>query len=171
MVGYKQKIKQIHSKLKRVIMSLNLCNIPNARENKESKFVGTIKCQFKLPGLVRTDIKKKKETIEKRLNLRFKDLNMYCAAARSPMQVQINKEREHVSFIVDIKVYYINESENPEVSAARFFAKVGRLIPKIILGSSTWAAEYTGLSTNLMPSYLFALEDALDLYEPEAVSA
>lgn len=152
-------------------MSLNLCNIPSARENKESKFVGTVRCQFKLPGLVRTDIEKKKNTIEKRLNQRFKDLNMYCATARSPLQVQTNKEREHVSFIVDIKVYYINETENPEVSAARFFAKIGRLIPKIILGSSTWAAEYSGLSTNIMPSYLFALEEALCLYEPEAVSA
>ena len=146
-------------------MSLNLCNIPNARENKESKFIGTIKCQFKLSGLVRTDTEHKKLTIEKRLNQRFKDLNMYCATSRNPIQIQVNKEQECVNFIVEIKVYYINESDNPEVSAARFFAKVGRLIPKIILGSSTWAAEYTGLSTNLIPSYLFALEEALSLYE------
>jgi hypothetical protein len=146
-------------------MSLNLCNIPNARENKESKFIGTIKCQFKLSGLVRTDTEQKKLTIEKRLNQRFKDLNMYCATSRNPIQIQVNKEQECVNFIVEIKVYYINESDNSEVSAARFFAKVGRLIPKIILGSSTWAAEYTGLSTNLIPSYLFALEEALGLYE------
>lgn len=152
-------------------MSLNLCNIPNARENKESKFVGTIKCQFKLPGLVRTDTEKKKQTIEKRLSQRFKDINMYCAHSRSQTQIQINKEKSCLNFIVDIKVYYINESDNPDVSAARFFAKVGRLIPSIILGSSTWAAEYAGLSTNIMPSYLFALEEALGLYEPNAVSA
>lgn len=152
-------------------MSLNLCNIPAARENKESKFVGTIKCQFKLPGLVRTDTDNKKSMIEKRLNQRFKDLNMYCATTRNPIQIQVNKEEESVSFIVDIKVYYINESANPEVSAARFFAQVGRLIPKIILGSSTWAAEYTGLSTNIIPSYLFALEEALGMYEMDAVSA
>lgn len=152
-------------------MSLNLCNIPSARENKESKFVGTIKCQFKLPGLVRTDTERKKLTIEKRLNQRFKDLNMYCATSRNPIQIQVNKEQESVNFIVDIKVYYINESDNADVSAARFFAQVGRLIPKIILGSSTWAAEYTGLSTNIMPSYLFALEEALGLYELDAVSA
>jgi len=152
-------------------MSLNLCNIPRARENKESKIVGTIKCQFKLPGLVRTDTEYKKSTIEKRLNQRFKDLDMYCATSRNPIQIHVNKEQESVNFIVDIKVYYINESDNPEVSAARFFAKVGRLIPKIILGSSTWAAEYTGLSTNIIPSYLFALEEALGLYELDAVSA
>jgi hypothetical protein len=152
-------------------MSLNLCNIPSVRENKESKFIGTIKCQFKLPGLVRTDTEKKKVIIEKRINQRFKDLNMYCATIRSPLSVQVNKEQECVNFIIDIKVYYINETANAELSAARFFATVGRLIPKIILGSSTWAAEYAGLSTNIIPSYLFALEDALGLYELDAVSA
>lgn len=152
-------------------MSLNLCNIPSVRENKESKFIGTIKCQFKLPGLVRTDTEKTKLIIEKRLNQRFKDLNMYCATARSPLSMQVNKEQECVSFIIDIKIYYINETENAELSAARFFSTIGRSIPKIILGSSTWAAEYTGLSTNIIPSYLFALEDALGLYELDAVSA
>ena len=152
-------------------MSLNLCNIPNARENKESKFVGTIKCQFKLPGLVRTDTEKKKNTIEKRLSQRFKDMNMYCAHSRSPTQIQVNKEKSCLNFIVDIKVYYINESDNPDVAAARFFAQIGRLIPNIILGSSTWVAEYAGLSTNIIPSYLFALEEALGLYEPNVASA
>jgi hypothetical protein len=152
-------------------MSLNLCNIPSARENKQSKFVGTIKCQFRLPGLVRTDTEKKKNIIEKRLNQRFKDLNLYCAYSRSPIQVQVNKEKACLNFIVDIKVYYINESENGEVAAARFFAKVGRLIPTIILGSSTWVAEYAGLSTNIIPSYLFALEEALGLYELNVASA
>lgn len=152
-------------------MSLNLCNIPNARENKESKFVGTIKCQFKLPGLVRTDTEKKRNSIEKRLNQRFKDLNMYCAIARTPLQVQVNKEKECVNFIVEVKVYHINEGHNPELSGARFFAKVGQLIPKIILGSSTWSAEYCGLSTNIIPSYLFALEEALGLHDTNAASA
>lgn len=152
-------------------MSLNLCNIPNVRENRESKFVGTIKCQFRLPGLVRTDTEKKKLTIEKRLNQRFKDLNLYCAHARSTTHMQINKEKECLNFIIDIKVYFINESKNGEVAAARFFARIGRLIPTIILGSSTWVAEYIGLSTNIMPSYLFALEEALGLYEKNTASA
>jgi hypothetical protein len=85
--------------------------------------------------------------------------------------VNVNKETEHVFFIVEMKIYYVNESDNAELAAARWFAKIGRMIPKIISGSSTWAAEYAGLSTNIIPSYLFALEDALGLYETQQVSA
>jgi hypothetical protein len=152
-------------------MSLKLCNIPTNKENRDTKFVGTIKCQFKLPGLVRTDIEVKRQTIEKRLSQRFKENNILCSASRSPLSLNINKETEHVHFIVDIRVYHISEENNAELAAARWFAKVGRMIPKIILGSSTWAAEYAGLSTNIIPSYLFALEDALGLYEAQEVSA
>lgn len=152
-------------------MSLKLCNIPTNKENRDTKFVGTIKCQFKLPGLVRTDIEVKRQTIEKRLNQRFKENHILCSASRSPLSLNINKETEHVHFIVDIRVYHISEESNAELAAARWFAKVGRMIPKIIVGSSTWAAEYAGLSTNIIPSYLFALEDALGLYETQEVSA
>ena len=98
-------------------------------------------------------------------------MDIFCSASRSPLSVNINKETEHVCFIVDMKVFYISESDNTELAAARWFAKVGRMIPKIILGSSTWAAEYAGLSTNIIPSYLFALEDALGLYETQQASA
>jgi len=152
-------------------MSLKICNIPNDKDNRRSKFVGTIKCQFKLAGLVRTDTEAKRQTIEKRLSQRFKDMNIFCSALKSALSVSINKETEYVHFIVDMKIYYINESENAELAAARWFAKVGRVIPKIVLGSSTWAAEYAGLSTNIIPSYLFALEDALGLIEEEKASA
>lgn len=152
-------------------MSLKLCNIPTNKDHREAKLVGTIKCQFKLPGLVRTDIEGKRQTIEKRLSQRFKLNNILCSASRSPLSLNINKETEHVFFIVDIKIYHINENDNAEVAAARWFAQIARMIPKIILGSSTWAAEYAGLSTNIIPSYLFALEDALGLYEAQEVSA
>lgn len=152
-------------------MSLKLCNIPANKENREAKLVGTIKCQFKLPGLVRTDIEVKRQTIEKRLSQRFKENHMLCSVSRSPLSLNINKETEHVFFIVEIKIYHIKESDNAELAAARWFAKIGQMIPKIILGSSTWAAEYAGLSTNIIPSYLFALEDALGLYETQEVSA
>ncbi|MFT4763174.1 MAG: hypothetical protein ACI9OH_000259 [Oleispira sp.] len=152
-------------------MSLRICNTPTNKDNRQSKLVGTIKCQFKLDGLVRTDTEAKRQLIEKRLSQRFKDMNMFCATARSPLSVNVNKETKHVCFIVDIKVYHINEHENAELAAARWFVKVGRIIPKIILGSSTWAAEYAGLSTNIIPSYLFALEDALGLNEIQQVSA
>jgi hypothetical protein len=152
-------------------MSLKICNIPVNKDNRKSKLVGTIKCQFKLPGLVRTDTDKKRQVIEKRLMQRFKDMGIYTVNPRSALQFNINKEAEQVNFIIDLKVYYINETEDAELAAARWFAKVGRLIPKIILGSSTWTAEYTGLSTNIIPSYLFALEDALGLYEKQKISA
>lgn len=152
-------------------MSLKLCNIPANKDNLESKLIGTIKCQFKLAGLVRTDTEAKRQIIEKRLGQRFKDINISCSTSRSPLLVNINKETEHVCFIVDMKIFYINESDNAELAAARWFAQIGRMIPKIILGSSTWAAEYVGLSTNIIPSYLFALEDALGLYEMQKFSA
>jgi hypothetical protein len=152
-------------------MSLKICNIPANKDNRQSKLVGTIKCQFKLAGLVRTDTEAKRQLIEKRLSQRFKDMDIFCSASRSPLSVNINKETEHVCFIVDMKVFYISESDNTELAAARWFATVGRMIPKIILGSSTWAAEYAGLSTNIIPSYLFALEDALGLYETQQASA
>jgi hypothetical protein len=152
-------------------MSLKICNIPSDKNNRQSKFVGTIKCQFKLAGIIRTDTEAKRKNIKKRLSQRFKDMGMLCSALQSPLSININKETEYVHFIVDMKIYYINESENAELSAARWFAKIGRLIPKIVLGSSTWAAEYAGLSTNIIPSYLFALEDALGLIEEEKASA
>lgn len=156
-------------------MSLKLCNTPINKDKhqpkQQPKLVGTIKCQFKLAGLVRTDTEAKRQLIEKRLSQRFKDMNILCSASRSPLSVNINKETEHVCFIVDINIYHINESDNAELAAARWFTKIGRLIPKIILGSSTWAAEYAGLSTNIIPSYLFALEDALGLFETQQVSA
>lgn len=152
-------------------MSLKICNIPSLKDNRQSKLVGTIKCQFKLPGLVRTDTEAKRNIIEKRLSQRLKDMNILCSSARSPLSVSINKETEHVHFIVDLKIFHINEGDNAELAAARWFAKIGRLIPKIVLGSSTWAAEYSGLSTNIIPSYLFALEDALGLNDKQKVSA
>jgi hypothetical protein len=152
-------------------MSLKVCNTPINKDNRTSKLVGTIKCQFKLPGLVRTDTDKKRQMIEKRLMQRFKDMEIYGVHSRSTLQFNINKESEQINFIIDLKIYHINETDNPELAAARWFAKVGRLIPKIIFGSSTWAAEYTGLSTNIIPSYLFALEDALGLYEKQKISA
>jgi hypothetical protein len=152
-------------------MSLKICNIPSLKDNRQSKFVGTIKCQFKLPGLVRTDTEAKCKIIEKRLSQRLKDMNIFCSSSRSPLSVSINKETEYVHFIVDVKIFHINESDNAELAAARWFAKIGRLIPKIVLGSSTWAAEYSGLSTNIIPSYLFALEDALGLNDKQKVSA
>jgi hypothetical protein len=149
-------------------MSLKICNIPDNKDNRQSKLVGTIKCQFKLSGLVRTDTEARRQKIEKRLGQRFKDMNIFSSASRAPLSISINKETEHVHFIVDMKIYYINESENSELAAARWFVNIGRSIPKIILGSSTWAAEYAGLSTNIIPSYLFALEDALGLNEQKA---
>jgi hypothetical protein len=152
-------------------MSLKVCNTPTNKANRNHKLVGTIKCQFKLAGLVRTDIEAKRQIIKRRLNQRFKDMSFCCSESRLPLSVSINKETEYVHFIVGINIYYINESENPELAAARWFVQVGRLIPKIILGSSTWAAEYVGLSTNIIPSYLFALEDALGMIEEEKVSA
>ena len=59
-------------------MSLKLCNIPANKDNLESKLIGTIKCQFKLAGLVRTDTEAKRHIIEKRLGQRFKDINISC---------------------------------------------------------------------------------------------
>lgn len=152
-------------------MSLRICNPPTNKDNQPSKLVGTIKCQFKLDGLVRTDTEAKRQLIEKRLSQRFKDMSMLCTTTRSPLSVNVNKESEHVCFIVDIQIYHSHESENSELAAARWFVKIGRLIPKIILGSSTWAAEYAGLSTNIIPSYLFALERAIGLNDIQQVSA
>jgi hypothetical protein len=152
-------------------MSLKICNTPANKDNRQSKLVGTIKCQFKLAGLVRTDTEAKRQVIEKRLGQRFKDMNFCSSVSRSPLSVSINKETGYVHFIVDMKIFYIGEGDNTELSAARWFAQVGRLIPKIILGSSTWAAEYVGLSTNIIPSYLFALEDALGLNAAQQASA
>jgi hypothetical protein len=152
-------------------MSLKICNTPKNKNNRQSKLVGTIKCQFKLAGLIRTDTEAKRQLIEKRLGQYFKDLGIFCSASRSPLSINVNKEAEHVFFLVDMKIYYVNESDNAELAAARWFAKIGRMIPKIISESSTWAAEYAGLSTNILPSYLFALEDALGLYETQQISA
>lgn len=152
-------------------MSLKLCNISTNKDNHQPKLIGTIKCQFKLAGLVRTDTEAKRQIIEKRLNQRFKDMDIFCSTSRSPLSVNVNKATEHVCFIVDIKIFHISENDNAELEAARWFAQIGRMIPKIILGSSTWAAEYVGLSTNIIPSYLFALEDALGLHEAQKASA
>jgi hypothetical protein len=152
-------------------MSLKIRNIQKKKDNRQFRLVGTIKCQFKLAGLIRTDTEAKRQLIEKRLRQRFKDMGIFCSSSRSPLSVNVNKETEHVFFIVEMKIYYVNESDNAELAAARWFAKIGRMIPKIISGSSTWAAEYAGLSTNIIPSYLFALEDALGLYETQQVSA
>lgn len=152
-------------------MSLKICNTPDSKGNAQPKLVGTIKCQFKLAGLVRTDIESKRQRIERRLSQRFKDMGIFCSTLRSPLSISINKETEYVHFIVDMKIYHLNENKNGELAAARWFAKMGRLLPRIILGSSTWAAEYTGLSTNIIPSYLFALEDALGFNEQQRASA
>ena len=88
-------------------MSLKICNIPDNKDNRQSKLVGTIKCQFKLAGLVRTDLEARRQKIEKRLGQRFKDMNIFSSTSRSPLSISINKETEHLHFIVDIKIYHI----------------------------------------------------------------
>ncbi|MGK0404758.1 MAG: hypothetical protein ACJAR6_000125 [Oleispira sp.] len=107
-------------------MSLKICHTPKNKNNRQSKLVGTIKCQFKLAGLIRTDTEAKRQLIEKRLGQRCKDLDMF--------------------FIVDMKIYYVNESDNAELAAARWFAKIGRMIPKIIPGISTGQQNTPGLA-------------------------
>jgi hypothetical protein len=148
-------------------MSLNIFNTPQKNATNQAQLVGTIKCQFKLPGLVRTDIPKQKGHIEKRLIHRLKNLDIHCENQLSALLIQCNRETEHVNFIIEVKVYYIQEAQDTPLAAARWFVKTGRSLSKIILGSSSLSSVYAGLSTNIKPSYLFMLEDALDLYEQQ----
>ncbi|GEM_PF-3519913 len=151
----------------RNIMSLKICNTQPKKEACPIQFVGSIKCQFKLPGLVRTDIPKQKDKIEKRLSQRLKNLDMYCELEPSTLLTQCNRTTEQVSFIVEVKVFYRHEANSNQLEAARWFTSIGRLLPKIVLGSRSLAESYAGLSTNIKPSYLFALEEALGLYEQQ----
>jgi len=149
-------------------MSLKICNTRQTKERYPSQFVGSIKCQFKLPGLVRTDIPKHKNKIEKRLSQRLKNLDMYCDIEPSTLLTQSDRKTECVSFLIEIKVFYRPEADNSQLAAARWFANTGRLLPKIIQGSPSLAPAYAGLSTNIKPSYLFALEEAIGLHEQQA---
>ena len=56
-------------------MSLKICNTPSNKDNRQAKLVGTIKCKFKLAGLVRTDTDAKRQVIEKRLSKRSNEMN------------------------------------------------------------------------------------------------
>ena len=152
-------------------MSLKICNTPQVSVSGPAQFVGSIKCQFKLPGLVRTDIPRQRDQIEKRLIHRLKHLNIHCENQPSALLTQCNRETEHINFIIEVKIYYIQENQDTQLTAARWFVKTGRLLSKIIQGSTSLNSAYVGLSTNIKPSYLFMLEDALGLYEQQPESA
>lgn len=152
-------------------MSLKICNTAPTNANHLAQLVGTIKCQFKLPGLVRTDIPKQRDNIEKRLIQRLKNNNIHCESHPSALLTQCNRETEHINFIIEVKVYHISKAENSQLEAARWFVQTGRLLSKIIVGSTSLNSVYAGLSTNIKPSYLFVLEDALGLFDQQAESA
>ncbi len=147
-------------------MSLHICNHPISSDNCTAIFIGTIKCQFALPGLVRTDLPKQRDNIEKRLIQRLKNLDIHCQCQPSALLTQCNRKKEQVNFIIEIKVYYSNEIQD-QLAAARWFARTGRALSKIIRGSLSLNAMYAGLSTNIKPSYLFELENAIGLYEQQ----
>lgn len=148
-------------------MSLYICNRSQVSASCTAEFIGTIKCQFALPGLVRTDIPKQRDNIEKRLMQRLKNLDIHCQSQASALFTQCNREKEQVNFIIEIKVYFAHESQGQQLAAARWFANSGRALLKIIRGSHSLNAMYAGLSTNIKPSYLFELEDAIGLYEQQ----
>lgn len=152
-------------------MSLKICNTVPTSANKPAQLIGTIKCQFKLPGLVRTDIPKQRDNIEKRLTQRLKNIDIHCENHPSALLTQCNRETEHINFIIEVKVYHIQQGKDSQLEAARWFVQTGRLLSKIITGSRSLNSAYAGLSTNIKPSYLFILEDALGLYDQQAESA
>ncbi len=152
-------------------MSLKICNTPQIPTTSPAQLVGSIKCQFKLPGLVRTDIPKQKADVEKRLMQRFKHLDVHCISQPSALLTQCNRETEHINFIIELKIYYLPQGQDSQLSAARWFVKTGRLLTNMIKGSTSLNSIYAGLSTNIKPSYLFVLEEAIELYEQQPESA
>lgn len=148
-------------------MSLSICN-KLSQVGTVPQLVGTIKCQFALPGLVRTDVPKHKEKIEKRLLQRLNNLNMHCQSKPSALLSQCNRAKEETQFLIEIKVYFSDPSQENPLAAARWFTNAGRSLTKIIRGSQSLNSLYAGISTNIKPSYLFVLEDALGLYEQKS---
>jgi hypothetical protein len=152
-------------------MSLKIYNTLPTNRKSLAQLVGSIKCQFTLPGLVRSDIPKQRRNIEKRLIQRLNTIQVHCESQPSELITQYNRKTEHINFIIDIKVYHISPDEPSQLEAARWFVNIGRLLSKIIVGSSSLKSVYAGLSTNIKPSYLFALEDALRIFDPQSESA